>query len=247
MPGISIPSVSLETLAPMTNSSLETLERMGTGATGRPIWPSDITGLILWLPADQIQGIASGASLSNWTDSSASLSHATQPSAVSQPKYYTNVQNGLSATSWGDGIGQIMVSNTSITDVCTLCLVGMPSLTTTTRIVGSNNNASRIVNSGNSWAFSRGGTSVSPIGAVVGVWRSVIAFADTANSICTLTVSQSVTSSSNATSGQTSTDCRISSSLTFAGYLGEICVYDRNLFESERSQLNAYFRTKWAV
>src|SRR6267378_625885 len=69
------------------------------GVTGRPLWPSDITGLVLWLPADQIQGIASGASLSNWTDSSASASHATQASAVSQPIFVANVRNALSAVS----------------------------------------------------------------------------------------------------------------------------------------------------
>src|SRR5947208_9669827 len=112
-------------VAPESTTSLSALTpsviTFAAFLTGRPLWPSDITGLILWLPGDQIQGIASGTSLSNWTDSSASASHATQPSAVSQGVYIANAQNGLGAVAFGNVIGQVMVSPTSVVDSSTLC------------------------------------------------------------------------------------------------------------------------------
>src|SRR5438094_315489 len=105
-------------VAPESTTSLSALSPSVTTfaafLTGRPLWPSDITGLVLWLPGDQIQGIASGTSLSAWTDSSASASHATQPSLVSQGVYLANVQNGLGAVAFGNGIGQVMTSFTSV-------------------------------------------------------------------------------------------------------------------------------------
>src|SRR5947208_12277595 len=114
-------------VAPESTTSLSALTpsviTFAAFLTGRPLWPSDITGLILWLPGDQIQGIASGTSLSNWTDSSASASHATQASAVSQPVYLSNVQNGFGGVSFGQGIAQFMQSPTSIVDINTLCVV----------------------------------------------------------------------------------------------------------------------------
>src|SRR5213080_33620 len=114
-------------VAPESTTSLSALTPSVTTfaafGTGRPLWPSDITGLVLWLPADQIQGIASGASLSAWTDSSTSASHATQASAASQPIFVTNVQNALSAVSFGKAASQLLLSNTSLADTATVALV----------------------------------------------------------------------------------------------------------------------------
>src|SRR5207247_4343629 len=91
-----------------------------------------ITGLILWLPADQIQGgLVSGTSLSNWTDSSTSAAHALQASAASQPIFVTNVRAGLSAVSFGNAISQLMISQISLADTATIALALQPSLVTT--------------------------------------------------------------------------------------------------------------------
>src|SRR5439155_13167196 len=129
-------------VAPESTTSLSALTPSVTTfaafVTGRPLWPSDITGLVLWLPGDQIQGIASGTSLSNWTDSSASASHATQPSAVSQGIFVTNAQNGLGAVSFGSGIGQVMASPTSIFDTSTVCFVAASTRTNSQLVLGPN-------------------------------------------------------------------------------------------------------------
>jgi len=227
------------------------------GVSGRPLWPSDITGLVLWLPADQIQGIASGTSLSNWTDSSTSASHATQPSAVSQGVFLINVQNGLGGVVFGNGIGQALTSPTSIVDVSTLCIVtsstsGGLSQRPLGATVGS---STRIVTSGGNWAFARaasGASSQLNDGLATVAWKSIIGFADvSAQSVCTLTVNgqtflQSVTTS--AVSGTLAGIGAASpSASTYSGVIGEVCVFSRNLVDVERVSLDSYFRTKWGT
>src|SRR5438445_5024083 len=115
----------------MPSTSTLWVSPYATGISGRPLWPSDVSGLVLWLPADQIQGIASGASLSAWTDSSASASHATQASAASQPIFVTNVRNALSAVSFGKAVSQLLISNTSLADTASVALAFQQSAATT--------------------------------------------------------------------------------------------------------------------
>jgi len=227
------------------------------GVSGRPLWPSDITGCILWLPGDQIQGIVSGASLSAWTDSSASAAHAVQASAVSQGVYITNAKNSLGAVAFGNGSGQVMISPTSIVDTSTLCLVASPTtLNITTRPLGSDGPATiRISTAGGNWAVIRGlggAATLSDGPATVGVWKSVIGFADiSAQSTCTLTVSGQIFPGSVATSGVTGLNAGIGavgpSASTFSGLIGEAIVYNRLITEVERVSLDSYLRTKWAV
>lgn len=235
----------------MPGLSALTLANMATGASGKPMWPSDLTGLILWLPADQIQGIGSGASLSVWTDSSASGSHATQPSAISQGVYIANIQGGWGGVSFGNGIGQVMNSPTSLHDGSTVGMVASVSTTAgSMRIVGGTVGTSRLAMSSNNWQFLRG----NGVGAgvpVVGQFKSFIGFADSLLSNTTVTASGSLFTGSTATSGVTSPVVALGalnpSSSTFSGVLGEVLVYNRNLGENERVSLDSYFRTKWAL
>jgi len=226
--------------------------------TGRPLWPSDITGLILWLPADQIQGITSGASLSNWTDSSASASHATQPSAVSQPVFFINIQNGLSAVSFGGGsISQFMQSPTSVVDTSTLCVVARPSVLTTANeryVGGAAGSSLRLIKTGaGAGSLTLSGNVISAsLGAV---WQSLIgSFVSSAGSSAA-TISQSGTtfflastmSGSNVASGLANIGATSASAQTLLGWIGEVMVFNRNLFEIERASLESYMRTKWAI
>jgi hypothetical protein len=253
MPGLSIPTVSLETLAPMTNSSLETMERMGTGATGRPIWPSDLTGLQLWLQADQIQGIVSGASLSTWTDSSASNAHAAEITAAFTPIFLTNQRNGLSAVSFGGSTSQFMSSSISMGDGMTLAGAVAPSVgTPSQRLISASGGQVKLNVSASvgSIQYIRS-AGIFQNALAPGTWISLFGFGDTATSNATLSVNGVITTGSAATSGTTGNSCQIgasgSSSLTWAGLAGELLIYNRNITESERSSLDSYLRTKWAI
>ncbi|HKY61518.1 MAG TPA: PKD domain-containing protein, partial [Gemmatimonadota bacterium] len=59
--------------------------------------PGSISGLILWLRADEIQGLADGDAVANWPDMSGVGNHATQSTASKRPVYRTNQINGLPA------------------------------------------------------------------------------------------------------------------------------------------------------
>lgn len=227
-----------------------TATSFATGVSGRPLWPSDISGLILWLPADQIQGIASGASLSNWTDSSASAKHGVQASAASQPIFVVNVQNGLSAVSFGKAVSQLMISQTSLADTATVALAFQQSAATTATqmLIGSSTTVLRLQSSA-SITYASGST-LSVAGTVPTTWQSLIAFGS--GSTTTVSLSGSITTGAGpGVAGTSSNSAAIgaatASSKTWSGYIGEICVWNRNLFEIERSSLESYLRTKWAI
>lgn len=56
--------------------------------------PSALSGLVLWLDAGRLTGLAAGAAVSNWPDVSGAGHHATQSSAASRPTYQVNQLNG---------------------------------------------------------------------------------------------------------------------------------------------------------
>lgn len=252
MPGLSGYGVTLDSATLLTIGSQETLGSMATGATGRPLWPSDLTGLVLWLQADQIQGIASGASLSAWTDSSASLAHATQASAVSQPIFLTNQRNGLSAVSFGGAVSQFMTSNLSIGDAMVLAGALLPSKTTPGQrwIGGVTSPRLDVTASVGSIIYTRG-TNFFVTAQPATQWISLFGYANPLTSSGTISLNGIVTAGSATTSGTTSLTCQIgavtASSGTIGALMGEILVYDRNINESERSSLDSYLRSKWAI
>lgn len=63
--------------------------------------------MILWLRADAILGLAEGASVATWPDSSGYGRDATQTSATRQPKYHATYGNGRPALSF-DGVSQFL-------------------------------------------------------------------------------------------------------------------------------------------
>jgi hypothetical protein len=238
----------------MAGTGSVTATSIATGVSGRPLWPSDVSGLVLWLPADQIQGIASGASLSAWTDSSASASHATQPSVASQPVFLTNVQNGLSAVSFGVTAAQIMVSQTSLLATSTIAM-------TLASALGANAGRRPICGTASSdlrLGVNIGAGNTSQVAKDAGLaggvtpqntWLSMIAIANA--SATTLAVSGATVSGDIGSGATSSTQlilgAQAGSALTFAGWIGETIVYNRNLKEIERSSIESYLRTKWGI
>lgn len=66
--------------------------------------PKDIAGLTAWFDASQITGVADGATLATWPDSSGNGNNATQTTGGDQPTYYNTTAaklvNGLPAVWW---------------------------------------------------------------------------------------------------------------------------------------------------
>jgi len=82
------------------------------------------------------------------------------------------------------------------------------------------------------------------------VWLSAIAIYNSTSST-TLSVSGATvfgTTGSGTTANTLTTIGAINPSTnTFMGWIGEIAIWNRNLFEIERSSLESYLRTKWAI
>ncbi|HYO48056.1 MAG TPA: S8 family serine peptidase [Gemmatimonadota bacterium] len=62
--------------------------------------PASLPGLVLWLQADALTGLADGAPVTTWPDRSGAGNHAAQAVASKQPTYRNGVVNGLPAVSF---------------------------------------------------------------------------------------------------------------------------------------------------
>ncbi|HUP20382.1 MAG TPA: S8 family serine peptidase [Gemmatimonadota bacterium] len=64
---------------------------------GTPGEPSEVPGLVLWLRADAITGLADGEPVATWPDGSGHCNHATQSADASRPRYRTGAVAGRPA------------------------------------------------------------------------------------------------------------------------------------------------------
>lgn len=70
------------------------------GGGEEPFAPDDIEGLEAWYKADAIEGLADGAAITTWVDSSGNSRDLTQSNAAKRPTYKTNIQNGQPVVRW---------------------------------------------------------------------------------------------------------------------------------------------------
>jgi PKD repeat protein len=64
---------------------------------GAPGEPSGVPGLVLWLKADALAGLADGAAVASWPDASGRCHHATQPAPGRRPVYREAAASGRPA------------------------------------------------------------------------------------------------------------------------------------------------------
>lgn len=204
-------------------------------------------GLILWLDATKIAGITSGTSLSAWTDSSASASHATQPSAGSQPIYLTNGQNGNAVVSWSTGGRAMLSSNMSLLQNQTFAIVGVSRTTTGNQaFFGSPGGNVVMINNSVNYQIVTNAT-LSGSAFTSNAWISMIA--QLSGSSTTFSVSGKTFFGNAGT--LTAALCNLGAVTPASGWLngaiGEVAVYNKILSESERTSLETYLRTKWGT
>ena len=82
-------------LAHPLDAQLATLSHRRAAFRSGSTAPDDISGLVLWLKADEITGLSDGDGVSSWPDSSAENNDASQANAPDRPTYETNELNGL--------------------------------------------------------------------------------------------------------------------------------------------------------
>ncbi|HEV2696146.1 MAG TPA: glycoside hydrolase family 2 TIM barrel-domain containing protein [Verrucomicrobiae bacterium] len=78
-----------------TNASGESASSAEVSATTVPVTVPALPQLTTWFKADAITGLANGASISQWSDSSGNSDNATQATGSQMPKFITGAINGL--------------------------------------------------------------------------------------------------------------------------------------------------------
>lgn len=114
--------------AQVTNLELSRLRQNGTGKAlinngtvttlvmpraVEPLLPTAIDGLTAWYRADAITGLANGAAVASWADSSPAGNALTQATGANQPTYVASAQNGLPGVQF-DGSNDVLAAAAGI-------------------------------------------------------------------------------------------------------------------------------------
>lgn len=228
--------------------------RQGT-TTNAGFLPTDLSGLVAWYDASKITGLADGAAVATWNDSSGNGFHLTQSTAGFRPLYKTAILNSLPAVRF-DGIDDYMDTATS-TNV-------LQTSTETIVIVYANRSGV------NGTLYSTASIAAGPLQRNATVWfdgaTASIALSQNLNDnfLFTMTldyvdddytvrldgaqVGQDLTTNG----ALPDTELRIGArgdpvSEFFAGDMLEILVYDRELTAGEVSQVESYAADKYAI
>ncbi len=106
---------------------------------GNRFSPKELTGLAIWLDAQDASTLAlSGSNVTQWSDRSGRANHATQGTAVHQPKYVSSAINGrpaLQGYHTGSNISQLVIA-----DHTSLDYTAFTAFTVATRLVDTNQN-----------------------------------------------------------------------------------------------------------
>lgn len=214
--------------------------------------PSQLTGLVGWYDATQVTGISSGASLSAWTDLSGNAHHLLQSSVASQPNFFTNAHNGLSAVS-SLGSFSFMTSGFTLAQPCTVAFA------TSIATIGNQNNcidgvaaASLIIGriTADTWQMFGGAAVLDSLTSIsVGTWYTVGGIFSGSSSTMFVGSATSFGNAGTTAPNGLSVFGRASPSTAFAGrnQIGELTLYNRALAATELSRLTAYLISKWST
>jgi DMSO/TMAO reductase YedYZ molybdopterin-dependent catalytic subunit len=86
-------------------------------ATTAPEAPQTVSGLRLWLDASKITGLADGAAVTSWSDSSGLGNDAVQATGTKQPSYQTNEVNGLPVVQFDGNSDDLAITNANALSV----------------------------------------------------------------------------------------------------------------------------------
>ncbi len=90
------------------------------GPGGNPRQPSEVSGLVLWLDANQAGTTTDNTALASWPDRSGLANHVTQATSSRRPRYRTGVINGLPAISFDGATQDFNFPNTTFAGMSNL-------------------------------------------------------------------------------------------------------------------------------
>lgn len=208
-------------------------------------------GPIAWFDASKISGIASGTSLSAWTDISGNGIHLTQASAVSQPTFQGNVQNGLPAVRFVAASKLNLVNNsfTAAQPHTRFLVAKTTNKVATYSLVGSTGAVEHTIfqdTSGRLTGFVN--LSVVILGDSSATWNATCFIYNGSTSSGYLNGISTNTTASVATTSQVSLMVGASNNANFANAdIAEIIDYGKALTTAEVQQVFNYLGPKWGI
>ena len=231
-----------------------------------PFAPDDLSGLQLWLRADQISGLSDGDLIQTWDDESGNGRDATQATEAARPSYQTNEINGLPVVRFDGSDDKLVVSHNAALQLgtgFTLFAVVLSSDTNVSASLIGKYNTSNWVLQLNSDAATTAGLvyarQASPaahidvdttgdvtdgsVHVIMYLWDNsdLFAFYDGTSSAA------EALNDNNATTQDIEIGANGNNQAFGAMDLGEIVIYHRELNSAEIDQVEAYLGAKWGV
>ncbi len=224
--------------------------------------PTQITGLVAWLRADDIAGV-DGDAVASWTDGSGSANTPVQATPAAQPTYKTNVINGHSAVRFdgGDRLAMPTESNFDLTTPTIFVVFKRTSgtsgtilgkATTSTTGAGRRKMQVSLTNTGINYT-SGGDTAAVGVSADLTGWN-LFGVATVSDSNHTLYDNGTQSTNLNALSDTTTNNATMeiganfgNGAEAFIGDIAEIIIYNVPIAGSEVVGLQNYLATRYAL
>jgi len=227
--------------------------------------PPSFADLLLWLDANQITGLANGAAVSAWNDSSGFGHHAAQASSTLRPTYQASSVNGRPAVRF-DGSNDYLTNSTfnplggrnGVT-----AFVVYRSLTSSGNHVGFSEGARNVnqqMYSNGTYAYATAGNYgrvSSSTSTAVTLWNSVYDGTQSGNAARlrlflngtqrTMNFTGTIPAALNNTSSYEVGRPQGTSSAYWFGDIAEVIVYGRSLSEGERVNVQSYLSDKYSL
>lgn len=221
-----------------------------------PMTPADVPGLALWLKADTITGLADGANVTMWYDTTNSLT--AEPPGVPTPTYAaSSTPIGLPSVRFSASRSPLHVPGTATpTDTLTYVVVAKAETLAAEAVLVSaytsgcfgaamRNNAMASIQPGVTWFTD------APTGTVDTNWHVYAWTYDNAADTITYSVDGTASSVSTANGPMASNIYFIGSAAAgfggFDGLMAEIAAYNRVLSPTEISNLTTGLRSKYGL
>lgn len=239
---------------------LATAARLGGARPSGPFTPASLSGLALWLDASDAATITTATGVSAWADKSGNGRNATQATGTAQPTVQSAAQNGKNTLRFTGANSQFLTLasalNFSSTGYTILAVIrrGGPTGTNKVEVLGSAANAgvtalewwtTGVFYSNGVGGLSRGQSSTTQASTAYNVVSAVCPSAADGKIYFN---GADISSVAYAAATMSSLD-RIgySDSGYTNGEIAEIVVYGRALNTTERGNVEAYLKTKWAT
>jgi hypothetical protein len=215
--------------------------------------PRSIAGLSGWWDADDASTITlNSTTVSEWRDKSGNGQHLLQNTALNQPIYTVNAQNGRAVATFSSTF--MKVDSVSLPQPFTVIAAYRQTATIQQRVLLSGNPSAgstlnmMVVTNPSSLSGMNLGTAFFPISSTT-TWQTQHHVGNGASSVVARNLDPDITGDAGL-NGPLSLVLGSSASGNsgfFQGSLGELVIYNRALTRTEREQLVRYFANRWGI